>query len=72
MFIPTGAKNGPNVNELDRVRVTDIRYCDDDKTETVRDQWMSSGVDPELSQNGGQAAAYSKSGCLAGSHRKWK
>ena len=43
LFIPTGTKDGPNINDLDRNRVTDIRFCDDDKTETIRDQWMSSG-----------------------------
>ena len=43
LFIPTGTKDGPNVNDLDRVRVTDVRFCDDDKTETVRGQWISSG-----------------------------
>ena len=31
------------MNELDGARVTDIRFCDDGKTETFRDQWMSSG-----------------------------
>ena len=43
LFIPTSTKDGPNVNDLDRNRVTDIRFCDDDKTENVRDQWMPSG-----------------------------
>ena len=43
LFIPTVTKDGPKVNDLDRHRVIDIRFCDDDKTETVRDQWMSSG-----------------------------
>ena len=43
LFIPTGTKDGPNINDLDRNRVTDLRFCDDDKTETIRDQWMSSG-----------------------------
>ena len=38
LFIPTGTKDGPNINDLDRVRVTDIRFSDDDKTETVHDQ----------------------------------
>ena len=43
MFIRTGTKDGPNVNDLDRVRITDLRFCDDDKTETIRAQWMSAG-----------------------------
>ena len=38
-----GTKDGPNINDLDCNRVTDMRFCADDKTETVRDQWMSSG-----------------------------
>ena len=43
MFIPTGTENAPDVNELDRVRVTDTRFCVGDKTETVREPWISSG-----------------------------
>ena len=43
LFIPSGTTDGPNVNDLDRNRMTDIRFFDDDRTETVRDQWMSSG-----------------------------
>ena len=33
LFIPTGTKDGPNINDLNRVRVADLRFFDDDKTE---------------------------------------
>ena len=40
MLSPTGMKDGPHVNDLDNMRINDLRYCEDDKCEIIRDQRM--------------------------------
>eukprot|EP00973_Karenia_brevis_P082270 11404877-Karenia_brevis.AAC.1 len=41
LFTPTGTKNEPPLNELEKFRVMDIKICDGGGKQTVHDQWLT-------------------------------
>eukprot|EP00973_Karenia_brevis_P004180 573615-Karenia_brevis.AAC.1 len=41
LFTPTGTKNGPSLNDLEKFRVADVQFFGGREEETIHDQWSN-------------------------------